>query len=369
VVFPHVKESIELLQVRQLCRNINEFIESLHEIGVQQQAIQDIVDAETELIDKSLIPEQIGTFLKSPYISEVEEYFENSKHQLIEEQGEWYRTITQHVKSLVEKTCHSMVFEDGYIIGNEKQDKLEIKIKSSRRVGALILDATVKKITYQLSDNNLRELMQLKSTTNLCRVQAEEVSRGCYQLYDNCEMLVGDESITQESDIEHFIERFKADTQIKPKLPVNVKIIDYWERSCIGPLRINKIELDVVFEKVTIDNALAIKIVGKGDFVRTHNVCINEAGEHCVFTAMAVPAEILTTRFGENNDSKIIEYTWIRNRHIDVVDFYVDEMGNIMGRVVHPIKSLDWEEFVYCTYILGVEADRLEYIFSQEDVL
>ena len=250
-----------------------------------------------------------------------------------------------------------------------KQDKLEIKIKSSRRVGALILDATVKKRTYQLSDNNLQELMLQKSMTNLCRVQAEEVSHGCYQLYDNCEMLVGDESITQTSDIEHFIERFKADAQIKPKLPVNLKIIDYWERACIGPLRINKIELDVIFEKVAINNALAIKIVGKGDFVRTHNVCINEAGEHCVFTAMAVSSQVLNNKFTKDKDSKIIEYTWVRNRHVDVVDFFADETGNIMGRVVHPIKSLDWEEFVFCIYILGVEADRLEYIFSQEDVL
>jgi len=369
VFFPHVKESIELLQVRQLCRNINEFIESLHEIGVNQQSTQDIVDTVKALTDNSEIPEQIGTFLKSPYISEVEEIFENSKKMLVGKQGNWCRDITKHIKSLVEQVCHPTVFEDGYIITNENQEKLEIKVKSSRRVGALILDATVKKNTYQLSDNNLQKIMLQRSTTNLCRIQAEEVSLGCYQLYENCEMLVGDESITQEADIEHFIERFKADAQIKLKLPVNAKIIDYWERCCTEPLKVNNIELDVTFEQVIAKNAFGIKIIGKGDFVRTHNVCINEAGEHCVFTAMAVSVATVISKFGVNSDCKIIEYTWVRNRHTDVVDFYADEAGNIMGRVIHPIKSLDWEEFIYCTYILGVEADRLEYIFSQEDAL
>jgi len=39
--------------------------------------------------------------------------------------------------------------------------------------------------------------------------------------------------------------------------------------------------------------------------------------------------------------NEAIGYTWVRNRYAGVVDFYADEAGNIIGRVIHPIKSLD----------------------------
>lgn len=211
--------------------------------------------------------------------------------------------------------------------------------------------------------------MMQKSQTNLCRIQTDEISHGCYRLYDNCEMLVGGKNITQKTDIEHFIERLMEKSNVNLKFPENFKIVSYWKKASIKSLKVNNIELDVQFERVRASDALGIKLIGRDDFVRTHNVWINETGQHCVYTAVAVSSDILNTKFGKDKDSKIIEYTWVRNRHIDVVDFFVDEIGNIVGRVIHPIQSLDWEEFVFCIYILGVEADRLEYIFSQDDIL
>jgi len=65
----------------------------------------------------------------------------------------------------------------------------------------------------------------------------------------------------------------------------------------------------------------------------------------------------------------VIEYTWIRNKFTDVVEFLLDPQGGISGRILHPINSLNWEEFVFCAYLLAAEADRLEYIIEQEDVL
>jgi len=379
VVFPHVKESIEVLQVRQLCRNINEFIESLHEIGNQPHKTLDIVDIEQELLNKELIAAQIGVFLKSPYVSEVKEKLENSKYQLIGEQRAFYEAMTLHVKALIERTCSEAIFDEGYVVlnnsSNNNQLKLLLKIKSSRRMGVLILDANVEKKEYRLSSNNIQELMLHNLKHNLCRVQAEEISHGCYRLYDNCEMLIGDENLTQEQDINHFFERFKEGSQHNLELtdPKNQKINDYWAKSCVETLIVNNIDLAVKFEGFKSDDALGIKVIGSGEFIRSHNVLIYESGEHCVFTAIAVLRETSDTKLGklsgEKKDKKIIEYTWERNKHIDVVDFYIDAAGNIGGRVIHPIESLDWEEFIFCIYILGVEADRLEYIFSQDDIL
>jgi hypothetical protein len=52
-----------------------------------------------------------------------------------------------------------------------------------------------------------------------------------------------------------------------------------------------------------------------------------------------------------------------------MVEFLLDAEDGISGRAIHPIDSLDWEEFIYCAYVLAVEADRLEYVFNTEDVL
>lgn len=182
-------------------------------------------------------------------------------------------------------------------------------------------------------------------------------------------MLVGNAEITQPSDIEHFFARFKeSDTLIDLHYSTHSKITEYRKRACNDILKINDIELKVKFTQNDTDAARGIKVTGIGEKLRTHTISIYESGDNCIFIAYAATAEILS-KLGKNKDKKIIEYTWVRNKHIDVVDFFIDEKGNINGRVIHPINSLDWEEFIFSVYILAVEADRLEYIFSQVDNL
>ncbi|WP_198244437.1 hypothetical protein [methane-oxidizing endosymbiont of Gigantopelta aegis] len=127
--------------------------------------------------------------------------------------------------------------------------------------------------------------------------------------------------------------------------------------------------LNANFERFDSSTALGIKVTGNNGALRTHNVYIYQSADYCIFIAQAVPPDIINQLHGKQKEKKIIEYTWVRNRHADVVDFFLDEHGNISGRIIHPATSLDWEEFIFYIYILAVEADRLEYVFSQEDIL
>jgi len=68
------------------------------------------------------------------------------------------------------------------------------------------------------------------------------------------------------------------------------------------------------------------------------------------------------------SEVELIKYTWIRNRHIDLVGFVVDSTLAIVGRVVHPIENISWDEFIYCAYTLAVESDNLEYLLSNKDI-
>ena len=66
VSYPFVRESIEYLQVRSLCRNLNEFMATLHDFA-SNQAISDYNDTHRELTDYGDIPDKIDDFLESPF--------------------------------------------------------------------------------------------------------------------------------------------------------------------------------------------------------------------------------------------------------------------------------------------------------------
>lgn len=191
VVFPYVKESIELLQVRQLCRNVNEFIESLHEVGNIQDSAKDIIETDKALEDKSEIPEQILRFLVSPYqADDVTKVSTPDKHKQIAKQQHMSDTITQHVHQLV-NACKPNVFNQGLQLSGENSErKLTVRLNSARRVGVIMLVASVENQKYCLSQNSLLECIQQIVWRRLYRIQAEEISNGCYQLYANCMPIV-----------------------------------------------------------------------------------------------------------------------------------------------------------------------------------
>jgi hypothetical protein len=58
----------------------------------------------------------------------------------------------------------------------------------------------------------------------------------------------------------------------------------------------------------------------------------------------------------------------MRNRNIDLVEFVVDPTSAIVGRIVHPLEDIQWDEFIYCAYTLAVETDDLEYLLSKSDI-
>ncbi len=66
VSFPHVKESIERVQIRRLSENINRYMASLHEIGNTVASDREEI-AESEIADRTRIEPQIRDFLESPF--------------------------------------------------------------------------------------------------------------------------------------------------------------------------------------------------------------------------------------------------------------------------------------------------------------
>jgi len=370
VTFPYVKESIELLQVRQLCHNVNDFIASLHELGSQSQEKQDIVEAESALRDKSEIPDQIWELLKSPYVPDVVLEFSDTRKALVIDQSKATKIATEHVKSLVESYCQLDVFTHGYKLPNTKTISLAVRLDSARSSGETLLIAECTDDLYKLSLGELKRWMMEKSWCTFHRTQAEETEKGCYRLYMNCEMLVGDKHVTQVNDISSFFDRFNAEhNPNKYQLPISKVINDHCQRAISESILINGRPFNGNVTLVDGGGGFGLKFnFGAGALARSHTVLLYESDGHCIFMSKAVTADQLA-QLGAEKDKKIIEYTWVRNRYVDVVEFLLDKDDGVSGRAIHPVNSLDWDEFIFCAYVLAVEADRLEYIFNSKDML
>lgn len=376
VTFPYVKESIETLQVRQLCNNLNEFVESLHDVKASNRETNDIIDVNDELRSREEVPEQILTRLHSPYNPVVFEKNEYLATQLITDNEESRITEIRHVCNLLnneldksdERGMHCFLKEDDT---DFPDSKLAIRLNSAKASGELILSLTrsAKPSVHQIDNSKvLLKLMHEFSWCTLHRTFAIESpdTKGQYKIFFNAEMLVGGSDITQPKDIARILERMDLthDPERYNKALPNeiVCYVDAINKDTPIPVdRSRETKLSVIKE-----NGVTIIIFEFGgvQIHRTQRVALYECDGRCIFLSQATEpgyAKQLPVK-------TIIKYTWERNRHVDLVEFVVDPAQAIIGRVAHPVEDMQWDEFIYCAYTLAVEADGLEYLLNKKDI-
>lgn len=368
VSFPFVRESIEALQVRQLCKNVNEFIESLHDIGTQQNtAEKDKVNAQDELNDRSPIPEQIRDELKSPYDPDDSKLEGKDRVEEVVERDKAAKKIIANIDNLLKeyfecKDEESILKRGKVSLLGAKSRELSVELRSARASGEMLLRAKyIEEEKKELCDLTIKE-----SWRTFHRVYVEKTAKGCFDLYHDAEMLIGDEKGTTFDEIEMFFKRFLQDEHNpnEYKRPVSGHIIGYWKKA--NEARYGQWSAEI--EPFENEQHLELKFAFGGEEnqkKREHNVRVYEAADRCVFIAQVADAEI--TQELNLSKEQLVRFTWERNANIDIVEFMLDDKGNLVGRAVHPIRGLDEKEFLYCAYTLAVEADRLEYLIKQSD--
>ncbi|QEP41782.1 helicase [Ectothiorhodospiraceae bacterium BW-2] len=374
VTFPYVKESIEALQIRQICRNINEFIKSLHDVVPGDHTVADIVDVERAMFEKEEVPEQILTPLKSPYDPTVEVANEFRAVEEVEENDRRRTAEIAHLMNLIDNKIEGS--EQVYHLQESDVDipagKTAIRLGSARASGELLLSLSCQAESgiYRIDNKTqLLELMCDLSWTTFHRTFVTESSdaKNSYHLYFNAEMLVGGEGVTQRCEIDRLFERMKIKHNPQGycvELPDAIRaLIDSINEDT--PIPVDRTGGTRV--RVTHEAGVTTLLFEFGGLVlpRTQRISLFSSHERVVFLSHATRAG-----FCKELDARdIIKYTWMRNRHIDLVEFVVDPSQAITGRVVHPSEEMQWEEFIYCAYTLAVETDNLEYLLSKHDIL
>ena len=364
VSFPFVRESIEALQVRQLCKNVNEFIESLHDIGSQRNtAEKDKVNAPDELNDRSPIPEQIRDELKSPYDPDASKLEGERRVEHVQKQGEAAKGIEDNIDDLLKKyfKCEESILKRGKVsLPGANSRELSVELRSARASGEMLLRAK-----YMEAENReLHDLIIKDSWRTFHRIYVEKTAKGCFDLYHDAEILIGDERGTTSDEIEMFFNRFLQDEHepSEYKKPVSERIIGYWERAKEARYGQWSAEIKPFENEQHLGLKFAFGDEGNQN-KREHKVRIYEAADRCIFMAQVADAKITE----ELSREQLVKFTWERNANIDIVEFMLDDKENLVGRAVHPIKGLDEKEFLYCAYTLAVSADRLEYLIGQSD--
>lgn len=380
VSFPHVKESIERVQIRRLSENINKYLASLHEIGGGLALDKEEI-AESEIANRSRIEPQIKDFLKSPFDpmdprSDLE-HLSILSEQIAETQKQTNANVDQ-AKRLI---------ASAFAVGQEVRWPLIVDLKVSDPIGVVSERAEVRLTTARASGeilvrilvdhkdgrgneiqisslNELSKLMRQQSWTTFHRTFAYPVATNYWRFAYDAEMLVGDDIITVERDMKALLERFQDTHEPREyRCPTSSTVLDHLERirkdRCLH-LGGQSVEVDVVETEGTVGLKFCF---AEGNVQRSQTVLIWECDGQCIFLSTSAPA----TAVRKLTVEEIVKYTWERNRNIDVVEFMLNDEQSIVGRCVHTVDSLHWREFIYCAHVLAAECDRLEYLICEED--
>ncbi len=170
-------------------------------------------------------------------------------------------------------------------------------------------------------------------------------------------MLVGDESLTQKSEIIELEKRLLDGKDLNlTKHKVNIDTL--FQPSLL------KSELFVrnhIVDATNLDGVITFTFNGHDKQLasRTQQVDVIQLDGYIIFTS-----KIKKWDFVIDDDEDLIKLTWERNNNIELVEFVLDDKDYLIGRVVHPAISMQAKEFMFCSYILACEANHVRHIMG-----
>ena len=387
VEYPFISESIELLQVRNLCKDINEYVKSLHRLEPASTERDSDIDYIKSMQDRSGIPEQIMDFLISPYEVKFNDKKLDDHTDDIKSEDVKRKVITDHIKQLLnEILTEEKCIKDNIInaidhrnfdaLNHLHQNQVVVLIISARAGSDLLLSWT-RKIEPTV-DNKLpidKKSKCLKWVIEQCwntfhRVYAVKNDLDGYQLFHNSELIVGGPNVTKKGGVVRFIRRIdelesrhSPDDYHSPSNDTLLNILNSIKDSSFNPFDTSgKINI----ESSLVSDSYEIRFIFNRDnsmLSRKQNIYIYEHKGRCV-----ILSKITKNGFCKKlSVEQLLKYTLLRNRHADLVEFVPNSEYALMARIVHPLDDLNEYEFLYSAYRIAVEADRLEYVLSSSD--
>jgi len=330
VRFPFVRQSYESFQVRRLSHNLNEYLESLHDIEVENFS-DDKLYVKEELNSDLPIPEAYTKFLETPFeIMEVQKNIPEKLFKDIElktnEVFKLLKLLSIHLENLFDEGKEIVYSQlkngEKILLSSLNYGSFYIQLKPARSNGEFLLE-----FTRDTEETNSIELL-VGSETYIDK----------------------DEELTHKEEILGAVERLFEKTSLYTKKeldPLELKnIIGYWEQNSNIPFLESK---DISFK--FINNSIVFKIREQ----RYHKIDLYSI-EVCKRKYVLFYTKVTSNI---TNINKVV-------KAVDIVKF-IDDGKYIIGYVLHDFNHIQPKEFMYNAYILAIEADLYEYQLSIKD--
>jgi hypothetical protein len=246
-----------------------------------------------------------------------------------------------------------------------KELSFNVRLDSARSCGEMILRVAEERSfdTRPTKEWSVKQILIKQAElyeTSLTRTFSIQEIEGL-ALYREAEMLVGGNDLTCEKDIRGLFGRFKSG--VSKVGHVAIESLPEFDDEQVNDYLLSHFGWNGLFFSKHTKTKVELTFNFNHDKKRRHIVRLSKRGDYCVFEGMVANARDVRRLSKE----RLLELTWNRNRNIDLVGFLVRPDGCLIARAMHPLDSLDLEEFIFSAYILSVESDRLEYLIKEPD--
>jgi hypothetical protein len=352
VRYPHIKESVEYIQVQNSALNLNRFIRNLHKVGNVDDAPVVESHIDSKLMD---IEPQIRTLLSSPF--EATKYIEITNkfdESLISCQRGKLDSLIELIESnylgsnYFEMTTKGLCFDsNGFMYS----------LRSARKTNELVFSVTTRHpdLVGISEDDDLLLYLQQSAKKFIGRLQSTDIQVPV-SINVNVERLfcLDEQKVGGNISI------------IRDEMNTNVR--GFSNRSMDINLATAISEFHRLNEQIRI--SITTNIVGFSFICSKRNqfVKVTQDEQYYCFSSPAISGSKLSERLTiKGNNELLLKYTVGRNTDYDLVDFYVDDSKGISVRAFCRKGECTAQYLLRVIHRVAREADRLEYLFSDED--
>ena len=362
VSFPHIRESLEFLQVRLAANNLNQFLRSMNRIGEEASRPPTNVNLLNELRNTTPIAPAIDEYLKSPFVitpamlqGEVRTNELATAQAALQERVAHGRRLVEEVLS-VETGQEVRLREISGRLQWVDADGLIVMLRGAYGSGQLLLSISAPGQDWVDEDDDdtaplLERLYRLQASP-LVRVQSpwDGSNPLVGRLRRNAEIYAGGASILSDVEVQDLYHRVTDNG---------------WQGRTAGvPLDATRRLIDGLCQRH--DNHRVEKGEKSGLTYhfeleqRQQLVQWQSAGSYLLLTSQVLDAAE-TAQLAQHG-KHLVQHTLRRNAVFDIVDFHVDNELRLAARALHPLHHLNQEELAFAALTVAREADRLRQI-------
>lgn len=371
VGYPHIRQSLEFFQVRQAAANLNAFQRSLHKLGSSESLSQE-VDIQEHLRSSAGIEPQIREFLKSPFEVRHEDLHGSNRLALLQDEQRRLGARLEHVRQQVSQVLHSLPGQQdddvclhegpqGWGWQSPTEPAVEVQLRSARALPELLLATSLRDsraFPGELAGaaERIACLHELQQDYRV-RLQLLDHKDEGWILRRNAVVYAGARDVLIAEEVHNLYWRV-VDPDALPgsalEADSRAKLAALIEILCGDDGRIG-------VEK-TCEGLLRYRFHHEG---REQVVAWQLLAGHVLITSRVLDREQTLTLAASGKSfaqSPLVACTLVRNVGFDMVDFYVNDGGELAVRACHPQEHLNREELAFLACSVAAEADRLEQI-------